>query len=153
MRATWDIFCSVVDNYGDIGVTWRLARQLVAEHGCRCGSGSMICRHSCGLSAGGSAMRQATAGWCRGLPVAGAVAARGGCRCGDRGLRLSACPEQHTWQTCRPRPQTPVAESGIPECRKLGGRLPWLAVPAIRRIAEVFLLSPAFVEGTGGFVA
>lgn len=34
MRARWDIFCSVVDNYGDIGVTWRLARQLVAEHGC-----------------------------------------------------------------------------------------------------------------------
>lgn len=32
MRARWDIFCSVVDNYGDIGVTWRLARQLVAEH-------------------------------------------------------------------------------------------------------------------------
>lgn len=27
----WDIFCRVVDNYGDIGVTWRLARQLVAE--------------------------------------------------------------------------------------------------------------------------
>ncbi|MEB0075975.1 elongation factor P maturation arginine rhamnosyltransferase EarP [Pseudomonas sp. CCI3.2] len=33
MRASWDIFCSVVDNYGDIGVTWRLARQLAAEHG------------------------------------------------------------------------------------------------------------------------
>lgn len=32
MTATWDIFCDVVDNYGDIGVTWRLARQLVAEH-------------------------------------------------------------------------------------------------------------------------
>ncbi|MES2820066.1 MAG: elongation factor P maturation arginine rhamnosyltransferase EarP [Pseudomonadota bacterium] len=31
MKADWDIFCSVVDNYGDIGVTWRLARQLVAE--------------------------------------------------------------------------------------------------------------------------
>src|SRR6185312_11403810 len=28
----WDIFCSVVDNYGDAGVAWRLARQLVAEH-------------------------------------------------------------------------------------------------------------------------
>lgn len=28
----WDIFCTVVDNFGDIGVTWRLARQLVAEH-------------------------------------------------------------------------------------------------------------------------
>lgn len=28
----WDIFCTVVDNYGDIGVTWRLARQLVTEY-------------------------------------------------------------------------------------------------------------------------
>lgn len=29
----WDIFCRVIDNYGDIGVCWRLSRQLVAEHG------------------------------------------------------------------------------------------------------------------------
>ncbi|MCH1931010.1 elongation factor P maturation arginine rhamnosyltransferase EarP [Shewanella sp. A25] len=28
----WDIFCCVVDNYGDIGVTWRLAKQLVNEY-------------------------------------------------------------------------------------------------------------------------
>ncbi|MBU0689640.1 MAG: elongation factor P maturation arginine rhamnosyltransferase EarP [Gammaproteobacteria bacterium] len=28
-----DIFCAVVDNYGDIGVCWRLARQLAHEHG------------------------------------------------------------------------------------------------------------------------
>ena len=28
----WEIYCSVVDNFGDIGVTWRLARQLVREH-------------------------------------------------------------------------------------------------------------------------
>ncbi|WP_434656564.1 elongation factor P maturation arginine rhamnosyltransferase EarP [Pseudomonas sp. R3-56] len=34
MTVRWDIFCTVVDNYGDIGVTWRLARQLVAEHRC-----------------------------------------------------------------------------------------------------------------------
>ena len=32
MKASWDIFCSVVDNFGDVGVTFRLARQLVAEH-------------------------------------------------------------------------------------------------------------------------
>jgi uncharacterized repeat protein (TIGR03837 family) len=32
MRATWDIFCNVVDNYGDIGVAWRLARGLAREH-------------------------------------------------------------------------------------------------------------------------
>ncbi len=30
---TCDIFCNVIDNYGDIGVCWRLARQLVNEHG------------------------------------------------------------------------------------------------------------------------
>lgn len=29
----WDIFCNVVDNYGDIGVSWRLARQLASEYG------------------------------------------------------------------------------------------------------------------------
>lgn len=29
----FDIFCKVVDNYGDAGVCWRLARQLVREHG------------------------------------------------------------------------------------------------------------------------
>jgi uncharacterized repeat protein (TIGR03837 family) len=28
-----DIFCTVVDNYGDIGVCWRLARQLANEQG------------------------------------------------------------------------------------------------------------------------
>lgn len=30
---TCDIFCTVVDNYGDIGVSWRLARQLANEYG------------------------------------------------------------------------------------------------------------------------
>jgi uncharacterized repeat protein (TIGR03837 family) len=28
----WDIFCKVVDNYGDIGTCWRLAQQLAGEH-------------------------------------------------------------------------------------------------------------------------
>ena len=29
----WDVFCRIVDNYGDAGVCWRLARQLHREHG------------------------------------------------------------------------------------------------------------------------
>ncbi len=29
----WDIFCKVVDNYGDAGVCWRVARLLHQEHG------------------------------------------------------------------------------------------------------------------------
>jgi len=32
-RPRWDIFCHIVDNYGDIGVCWRLARQLAHEYG------------------------------------------------------------------------------------------------------------------------
>lgn len=28
----WDIFCRVVDNYGDIGVCWRLAQQLAQDY-------------------------------------------------------------------------------------------------------------------------
>lgn len=33
MQRDWDIFCRVIDNYGDIGVCWRLARQLAGERG------------------------------------------------------------------------------------------------------------------------
>ena len=32
---TLALFCKVVDNYGDIGICWRLARQLWREHGVR----------------------------------------------------------------------------------------------------------------------
>src|SRR5687767_10000741 len=28
----WDIFCRVVDNYGDAAVSWRLARSSAREH-------------------------------------------------------------------------------------------------------------------------
>lgn len=30
-RPRWDLFCRVVDHYGDVGIAWRLARQLVDE--------------------------------------------------------------------------------------------------------------------------
>ena len=32
MTSRWIIFCSIIDNFGDIGVCWRLARQLADEH-------------------------------------------------------------------------------------------------------------------------
>ena len=31
-QKSWDLFCRVVDNFGDIGVCWRLARQLAGEY-------------------------------------------------------------------------------------------------------------------------
>jgi len=33
MRANWDIFCTVIDNFGDIATCWRLARHLCDVHG------------------------------------------------------------------------------------------------------------------------
>ncbi len=33
MTPTWDIFCKVIDNFGDAGVCWRLAKILNHEHG------------------------------------------------------------------------------------------------------------------------
>ncbi|MDD3352957.1 elongation factor P maturation arginine rhamnosyltransferase EarP [Zoogloea sp.] len=33
LQPRWDIFCPVVDNFGDVGVCWRLARQLAREEG------------------------------------------------------------------------------------------------------------------------
>ena len=32
MQRRWDIFCTVIDNFGDIGACWRLARQLTQDH-------------------------------------------------------------------------------------------------------------------------
>jgi uncharacterized repeat protein (TIGR03837 family) len=32
LRMRWDIFCQIVDNYGDAGVCWRLARSLATRH-------------------------------------------------------------------------------------------------------------------------
>lgn len=31
-KSNWHLFCKVIDNYGDIGVCWRLAQQLVSTH-------------------------------------------------------------------------------------------------------------------------
>lgn len=31
-KRRWDIFCRVIDNYGDVGVSWRLAKQLCSEY-------------------------------------------------------------------------------------------------------------------------
>ena len=31
-QRTWDIYCAVIDNYGDVGVCWRLARHLAAAN-------------------------------------------------------------------------------------------------------------------------
>ncbi|MGL6071268.1 elongation factor P maturation arginine rhamnosyltransferase EarP, partial [Craterilacuibacter sp.] len=32
-RQHWDLFCNVIDNYGDIGIAWRVAHQIAHEYG------------------------------------------------------------------------------------------------------------------------
>src|SRR5206468_10374049 len=32
-EARWAVSCGAVDNFGDVGVAWRLGRQLAVEHG------------------------------------------------------------------------------------------------------------------------
>lgn len=77
----WDVFCRVVDNYGDAGFCWRLARQLVREHG------------------------QQVRLWIDDLPTLGALlpdAAAGTVR---DGVRIEA------WQEADPRLAAPPAEA------------------------------------------
>ncbi len=33
MKLHWDFFCTVIDNFGDIGIVWRISRQLADEYG------------------------------------------------------------------------------------------------------------------------
>ncbi len=110
MKATWDIFCSVVDNYGDIGVTWRLARQLVAEHGLavRLWVDDLQAFTPMCPGADASAAQQ----WQHGVdvrqwPAASAAGGTGGC--GDRCLRVPVAGGLRRGNAC-PRHAAAVAE-------------------------------------------
>ena len=97
MQAHWDIFCRVIDNFGDIGVCWRLARQLAAEHGKRVrlwvdhrrASHPAARQGRCGAAV---AVRRRR----RNPPLARQFPDRSdaaeGRRCGDRSLRLRTAP-------------------------------------------------------------
>ena len=61
MRA--DIFCRVVDNYGDIGVCWRLARRLAQVPGWRPRLWSTTCGPSPASSPGWTRNRRASNAW------------------------------------------------------------------------------------------
>ncbi len=103
--ASWEIFCSVVDNYGDIGVTWRLARQLAAEHGQAVRlwvdepqAFARICPRA-------DPAAHAVPGWGRSACLGPTVGTGGGRRCGDRGLRLrtaGGAPAGHARARGRP---------------------------------------------------
>ncbi|WP_286920192.1 MULTISPECIES: elongation factor P maturation arginine rhamnosyltransferase EarP [Pseudomonas] len=151
MKATWDIFCSVVDNYGDIGVTWRLARQLVAEHGLAVrlwvddlNAFTPMCPGADANAAQqwqqGVDVRQWPAAW---LPVAPADVVIGAFACQLPAAyveAMRACPRPPLWLNL----EYLSAEDWVAGCHGLPS-------PQANGLREVFFF-PGFTENTGGLL-
>ena len=141
MRNTWDIFCQVVDNYGDIGTAWRLARQLVKEHDVtvRLWVDDLLAFQQLWPEIVAEADRQQCQGvevraWVQPfLPVAPAGCYRG------VWLRLAA-----TLFSCHEPAiaSRSLDQSGVSECRALGQNAPCLALAApSAAVDQIFLFS------------
>lgn len=145
----WDIFCKVVDNLGDIGVCWRLARQLHAEHGLRVrlwvddlGSFKRICPAVQAVEA---------------QHIAGVEVRRWGPLCDDNDVAAVVidafgCGLPPTYQAAMRDPATVwvnleylSAETWVTECHGLSSLLPGANVR--RRF-----FFPGFEPGTGGLL-
>ena len=146
----WEIFCRVVDNYGDIGVCWRLARALVAERGIDVrlwvddwGTLSRLCPQAVhdGIRVAGVELRR----WMDAFPLeepADVVIEAFGCD-------LSKGHEQA--MAARERPPIWInleylsAEDWVSGCHGLSSLHPELS------LKKAFFF-PGFVEGTGGLI-
>lgn len=151
MNSTWDIFCRVVDNFGDIGVTWRLARQLANEHALQVrlwvdepAAFARLCPLADPMAAcqslEGVEVRHWQQPW-RASEVADVVVAAFGCRLPEEYLAVMA------------RRATPVlwlnleylsAEAWVAGCHGLPS-------PQANGLRTIFFF-PGFTEGTGGLL-
>lgn len=151
---TVDLFCQVVDNFGDIGVSWRLARQLVAEHELDVtlwvddlASFHRICRAVHSASAIQIVDRVTVRRWCgnaslAGKPIADLVIEAFGCRLPDTFLERMA--EQ------RPKPvwinlEYLSAESWIEGCHMMASPHPSLPLTK-------YFFFPGFTGNSGGLL-
>jgi len=147
-QAKWEIFCQVVDNYGDIGVCWRLARALAIEYGVDVRlwvddwkTFSKLCLQPVwdGARVSGVELRH----WTNPFPVeepADVVIEAFGCH----------LPEEHERAMAKKPPiwinlEYLSAESWVVECHKLSSPHPGLP------LTKTFFF-PGFVEGTGGLI-
>lgn len=147
----WDIFCRVVDNYGDIGVTWRLARQLVAEQGAR------VRLWVDDLAALARICPQADAGsscqWLNGVEVRHWVQAWQAIEPADVVIEAFACALPADYVAAMSARETPVlwlnleylsAESWVEGCHGL---------PSMQGNGQQkFFFFPGFTAGTGGLL-
>ena len=147
-----DIFCTVVDNYGDIGVCWRLARQLANEHGLSVRlwvddlrSFGKLCPE---LDAGLSEQR------CRGVDVRHWPATFPAVEPADLVIEAFACrlPQSYV-ETMAAREPKPVwlnleylsAEDWVEGCHKLPSPHPSLPLTK-------YFFFPGFTDKTGGLL-
>ncbi|MBL8482012.1 MAG: elongation factor P maturation arginine rhamnosyltransferase EarP [Rhodocyclaceae bacterium] len=147
-----DIFCAVVDNYGDIGVCWRLARQLASEYGFAvrllCDDLQVFARICPGLDAGAARQRLAGVEICRwdqaaAMQPAGLVLETFGCR----------LPETYVEAMLRSGGAAPVwinfeylsAEKWVEGCHGLPSRHPRLPL-------VTWFFYPGFTAATGGLL-
>ena len=143
MRA--DIFCRVVDNYGDIGVCWP-ARRLAQVPGWRRACGSTTCGPSPASSPAGPGTGAPAMPGHRHHPLdAGAARRPDARRRGDRGLRLRSA---RRLPGCHAPGPSGLDQPGIPERRSLDRKLSRPAVATARRAGQAFLLS-RFHSGHG----
>jgi len=160
-----DIFCNVVDNFGDIGVCWRLARQLSNEHGLDVrlwvddlGSFGKLCpeldatldaQHCCGVK-----VLRWTEGAFRSYPLPLAGEGLGERGVADLVIEAFACklPQSYV-EAMAAREPKPVwvnleylsAEDWVEGCHKLPSPHP--ALPLTR-----YFFFPGFTEKTGGLL-
>ena len=117
MPLAWDLFCRVIDNFGDIGVCWRLAADLAR----RAASGAPVGRRPVGAGLDGARGTWASCPVCRCCHWADAARDEGRAwRRGGRSLRL--------------RPATglssPRMAGALPAARRSGINLEYLSAEA-----------------------
>ncbi len=146
---SWDVFCRVIDNFGDAGVCWRLARQLAAEHGARVrlridDLASLAMLNPRVQDVGRQSVDGVEiSGWDKGTPEAGmpdVVIEAFGCGLPDSYVRAMAGAERPPlWIVL----EYLSAESWVREHHRLPSPHPGLAL-------QRYFFFPGFVEGTGG---
>jgi uncharacterized repeat protein (TIGR03837 family) len=151
---TLDLFCRVVDNYGDIGVCWRLARQLAAEHGLAVrlfvddlASFRRLCA-AVDVAAEAQQLQGVTVRrWHEAMAapdegVADAVIEAFGCELPAGYLAaMAARPEAPAWINL----EYLSAEDWVPGCHRLPSPHPQLPLTK-------YFFFPGFVAGTGGLL-
>src|SRR5580692_2105759 len=146
----WDLFCAVVDNYGDIGTCWRLVRQLADEHDIqlrlwvdRLETFAQLCSEIRTETSVQHVGQIEVRHWTKHFPVVDP---------GDVVVEAFACqiPDDFVARMAQ-RPQPPVwinleylsAESWVDECHRLPSPHPKLPLTK-------YFFFPGFTTGTGG---